>query len=101
MAEKIILPGELFHIHIANEKKAGNQIKSDRRKKSGRKVIFNDGGKLILHKSGHMSHKYRNGKIVQCSPIGNRLTVCPLSARMIMLIHHTKCCNPLHPALGF
>ena len=83
MAEKIILPGDLFQLHIANENETGNKIKSDRRKKSGRVVIFEDGGKLMLHKSGHMSHKYASGKIVQCSPIGKRLTVCPSSVKML------------------
>ena len=73
--EKIILPAELFLQHMAAERQAGNKVKSDKRKRSGHVVVFKDGGKLMLHKSGHMSHKYANGKMVQCSPNGKRITV--------------------------
>ena len=72
----VFLPAELFAKHVEAEKKAGNKIVSNKRKKNGSHVIiFQDGGKIMRHKSGHMIHKYADGKKTQCSPDGKRITV--------------------------
>ena len=69
-------PKELFAEHIERAKSDGNAIVSDVDKRGSRKVIFKDGGKLLLTKEGIMIHKYADGKKDQCTPSGKRVTVC-------------------------
>ena len=68
-------PKELFAEHIERAKSAGNAIVSEVDKRGSRKVVFEDGGKLVLTKEGIMIHKYADGKKDQCTPDGNRVTV--------------------------
>ena len=69
-------PKELFAEHIEIAKSAGNAIVLEVDKRGSRKVIFEDGGKLMLTKEGIMIHKYADGKKDQCTPDGKRVTVC-------------------------
>ena len=70
-------PEELFTLQIENAKKNGNGIVSDKTTSEGiRKVVFEDGGKLHLHKTGVMIRKFPDGKKVQCNSDGKQTTVC-------------------------
>ena len=69
-------PKELFAEHIERAKSAGNAIVSEVDKRGSRKVVFEDGGKLVLTKEGIMIHKYADGKKDQCTPDGRLVTVC-------------------------
>ena len=81
MDKEPIPPKDLFLKHVADEQKAGNVIVSNKKKKNGsHTVIFQDGGKIMLHQSGHMIHKYADGKKLQYSPAGKSIVVCYLSA---------------------
>ena len=76
-AFKRIDPKQLFEQHLQDAKNAGIQISSQKKRKGTRKVMFKDGGKLMLSKDGVMIHKYADGKKVQCTPDGKSVTVRP------------------------
>ena len=84
---KKIDPRQLFEQHLKDAKDAGIQISSQVQKRGTRKVVFKDGGKLMLSKDGLMIHKYADGKKVQCTPDGKLTTV--RSTR------HIRCLLPL------
>ena len=68
-------PKELFAEHMERAKSGGNAVVSEVDRRGSRKVIFEDGGKLVLTKEGIMIHKYADGKKDQCTPDGKRVTV--------------------------
>ena len=74
-AFKKIDPKQLFEQHLQDAKNAGIKISSQKKRKGTRKVMFKDGGKLMLSKDGVMIHKYADGKKVQCTPDGKHITV--------------------------
>ena len=76
VAVRQVDPKELFAEHIERAKSAGNAIVSEADKRGSRKVVFEDGGKLVLTKEGIMIHKYADGKKDQCTPDGKLVTVC-------------------------
>ena len=75
---KQIDPKQLFDQHLQDAKNAGIPISSQKKRKGTRKVVFKDGGKLMLSKDGVMIHKYADGKKVQCTPDGKLITVSSL-----------------------
>ena len=76
MDVKIIPPKDVFVQRVTDEQKAGNAIVSNKKKKNGSQVVtFQDGAKIMLHKSGHMMHKYADGSKLQYSPAGRYIKV--------------------------
>ena len=69
MAEKIIVPGEVSHIHIANKKNAGKQMKFDNRNKSGRRTFTQTGA------DGAIQQVNPNGSAVIIGAGGSRSTI--------------------------
>lgn len=77
MDAKIIPPEEVFFQRVLDEQRAGNAVVSKKQKKNGARVVtFQDGAKIMLHKSGHMIHKYADGRKLQYSPTGKYIMVC-------------------------
>jgi len=68
-------PKQDFNQHLSDEKKLGKRVMSDRRKSSGRVIVFDDGGELRLLTTGHMVHDYADGKKAQRNPDGKGITI--------------------------
>ena len=66
---------QLFRDHIKREADSGNMIISAENTDDDQVVVFADGSRMELLKTGHFLRKYANGTTLQCNPDGKMIKV--------------------------
>ena len=69
-------PDDLFKHQVKREAEAGNAIVKADYLDGDREIIFADGSKMQLLKTGHFLRNYANGATLQCNPDGKLIKVC-------------------------
>ena len=86
-------PKKSFQLHLKAEKGRGNQPVSEFHRGPERSIVFQDGGTLKLLLTGHMIHRYANGRKIQNNPKGEEITVGTVQTIDV------ACCNSCHTIL--